>query len=176
MDWVVRSPNVSTTSVAHPQVRVSLHLIGLSLTLSLGGLIALGIFLMQWSPSECLRRFEEMATTTFRLDDASESLTWSQKLQRLFRVCLQDHRYNLTPIEKVFQTKSGSTTKMFNPLQSDTKVAVTTTSVRENVAGVISNYNYGPRLDATSQLERVKIRVILTQGSISPHQGSTASA
>ena len=106
---------------------------------------------MRWSPSECLRRFEELATITFKADEQSETLTWSQKLQRLFRVCLQDHRYNLTPIEKAFHTKSGSTTKMFNPLQSDTKVAVTTTSVRENVAGVISNYNYGPRLDTNSQ-------------------------
>ena len=111
----------------------------------------MGVFLMRWSPSECLRRFEELATITFKADEQSETLNWSQKLQRLFRICLQDHRYNLTPIEKAFQSKSGSTTKMFNPLQSDIKVAVTTTSVRENVAGVISNYNCGPRLEKNSK-------------------------
>lgn len=65
---------------------------------------------------------------------------------------MQDHRYNLTPIKKAFQTKSGSTTRIFNPLQSNTKVAVTTTSVRKNVASVISNYNYSLRLDVTSKL------------------------
>jgi hypothetical protein len=137
----------------------------------------MGVFLMQWSAAECLRRFEELATTTFKLDEGKDTLTWSQKLQRLFRVCLQDHRYNLSPIEKAFQTQSGSTTEMFNPLQSDTKVAVTTTSVRENVAGVISNYNYGPRLDATSQsFGGDEFEMKLTTSSASSHPCSTASA
>jgi hypothetical protein len=137
----------------------------------------MGVFLMQWSAAECLRRFEELATTTFKLDEGKDTLTWSQKLQRLFRVCLQDHCYNLSPIEKAFQTQSGSTTEMFNPLQSDTKVAVTTTSVRENVAGVISNYNYGPRLDATSQsFGGDEFEMELTTSSASSHPCSTASA
>ena len=137
----------------------------------------MGVFLMRWSPSECLRRFEELATTTFKLNEGNETLTWSQKLQRLFRVCLRDHRYNLSPIEKAFQAQSGSTTKMFNPLQSDTKVAVTTTSVRENVAGVISNYNYGPRLDATSQSSgREDLEAVLTSSSVPSHPCSTSPA
>ena len=41
-----------------------------------GGLIAIGVFLMRWSPAECLRRFEELATTTFKLDEGKETLTW----------------------------------------------------------------------------------------------------
>jgi hypothetical protein len=106
---------------------------------------------MQWSPSECLRRFEDLATVTFRAEEQIETRSWSQKVQRLFRICLQDHRYNLSPIERAFHSTLDSSTKVFNPLQADTKVAVTTTSVRANMPGVISNYNGGPRLENNSE-------------------------
>lgn len=116
-----------------------------------GGLVAMGVFLMRWSPSECLRRFEELASDTFKGREQDATLTWSRKLERVFRVCLQGYRYSWTPIERAFQSKTGPATKMFNALQSDTKVAVTTTFVKNNSTGVISNYNYGPRLTEASK-------------------------
>ncbi|KAF5845605.1 hypothetical protein GGP41_009361 [Bipolaris sorokiniana] len=110
---------------------------------SAGGLIAIGIFLMHWDPSTCLDRFEELSKATFKGKD--HSLSISQKLQRVFRAWIQDHRYNLSPIERAFNPYSLA--KMFNPLRNDTKVAVTATSVRENVPCVIANYNGGTRSD-----------------------------
>lgn len=106
----------------------------------LGGLIAIGIFLMQWTPEECLDRFENIATKTF---DLGETKKWTWK--NLFRAWIHDHRYNLSPIEKAFQSSLDSSEKLFNPLRSDTKVAVTATNVGENKPCIISNYNGPPK-------------------------------
>jgi hypothetical protein len=116
-----------------------------------GGLIAIGIFLMHWSPSECLHRFEDLAATVFRSEHEGGQLSWSQTLHRLLRVCVQDHRYSLSPVERAFVSAIGPTEKMFNPLQNDTKVAVMSTSVKANTPCVISNYNGGPRPEDSSK-------------------------
>jgi hypothetical protein len=117
----------------------------------LGGLIAIGIFLMHWSPTECLERFENLATEIFKSDYEGSKLSWSQSLHRLLRVYVQDHRYSLSPVERAFVSTIGPTEKMFNPLQTDTKVAVMSTSVKANTPCVISNYNGGPRPDDNSK-------------------------
>jgi hypothetical protein len=130
-----------------------------------GGLIAIGIFLMQWDPASCLERFEKLATTTFLGQGQKEKISFSQKLQQTFHAWLNDHRYNLSPIERAFH--SNSFAKMFNPLQNDTKVAVTATSVRANVPCIIGNYNGGPRSDDNSKFSpRTRSSVALTKGKI----------
>jgi hypothetical protein len=109
----------------------------------------MGIFLMQWDTSQCLSKFEEISSKIFRVE--GENVSWSQKLQRLVRVCLRDHRYDLSPIERAFVPTTGVAATMFNPLRSDLKIAVTATSVRANRPCVISNYNGGPRSDDSSK-------------------------
>jgi hypothetical protein len=106
---------------------------------------------MHWSPTECLERFEDLAGTIFRNEHEGSQLSWSQTLHRLLRVCVRDHRYSLSPVERAFVSSIGPTAKMFNPLQTDTKVAVMSTSVKANTPCVISNYNGGLRPDDSSK-------------------------
>jgi hypothetical protein len=142
-----------------------------------GGLIAIGVFLMQWSVTHCLQRFEELATSIFKPENDGAKLSWSQSLQRLLRTCVQDHRYSLSPVERAFLTGIGPAATMFNPLQTDTKIAVTATSVRSNTPcviccgakgrpstplsrsylnrDIISNYNGGLRLHDNSEYTSV---------------------
>jgi hypothetical protein len=47
------------------------------------GLIAIGVFLMQWSATHCLQHFEERATSIFKLKNDGAKLSWSQSLQQL---------------------------------------------------------------------------------------------
>ncbi|KAF2680658.1 FabD/lysophospholipase-like protein [Lentithecium fluviatile CBS 122367] len=107
---------------------------------SAGGLIAIGVFLKRWTPRECLTRFEAVAKITFRTERENR-LSLTQRIQRMLKAWVQDHRYNLSPIEKAFGSEFEGDVKMFNPLQSDTKVAVTATTVRDNRPCIFSNYN-----------------------------------
>lgn len=115
----------------------------------LGGLVTIGVFLMQWTPKECLGRFKDIALETFKSGhDRTSSI--SRRLHSIFHTFLRDHRYNLSPIERAFGTGFETAMKMFNPLRTDTKVAVTATTVRENVPCIHSNYN-GPRIEESSK-------------------------
>lgn len=98
---------------------------------------------MNWTVDECLSRFEELAIKTFGPENKPLSLT--QRIQKLLGTYVRDYQYDSSAIESAFHSVSGSSPKMFNPLRSDTKVAVTTTTVRGNVACVFSNYNGGER-------------------------------
>ncbi|KAL5400585.1 hypothetical protein PMIN03_012258 [Paraphaeosphaeria minitans] len=112
---------------------------------SAGGLVTIGVFLMQWTPSDCLVRFEDIAATTFK-SGHDKTFSLSRRFHSLLRTFLRDHRYNLSPIERAFGTGFETAMKMFNPLRVDTKVAVTATTVRGNIPCIHSNYN-GPRSD-----------------------------
>lgn len=115
----------------------------------LGGLIAIGVFLMKWTVDDCLERFEELAIKTFESEPAetTSSLSITQRIRRMLGAYVRDYQYNSSAIESAFQASIGSSAKMFNPLRNDTKVAVTATTARENVACVFSNYNGGKRPD-----------------------------
>lgn len=109
------------------------------------------MFLMQWTPDECLSRFEDLAIKTFMAEPKEENLSWTQRLQRLLSAYFRDHRYDSSNIENAFCSTIGTSPKMFNPLRSDTKIAVTTTTVKGNIPCVFSNYNGGPRFDESSK-------------------------
>ncbi|KAF2194727.1 FabD/lysophospholipase-like protein [Zopfia rhizophila CBS 207.26] len=111
---------------------------------SAGGLIAIGLFLMEWSPHECMDRFEDLAAKTF-MAEQKEQLSVTQRVLRLLGAYVRDYRYESSSIEKAFDSTLRISPKMFNPLQNDTKVAVTTTTVRDNIPCVLSNYNGGLR-------------------------------
>ncbi|KAF2259651.1 FabD/lysophospholipase-like protein [Lojkania enalia] len=110
---------------------------------SAGGLIAIGLFLMRWTPRECLMHFEDFASKTFM--QKKESLSFTQRVQRLLGAYVRDYRYDSSTIGKAFCSASSTSSKMFNPLRNDMKIAVTTTTARHNVPCVLSNYNGGPR-------------------------------
>jgi hypothetical protein len=60
-------------------------------------------------------------------------------------LCLNKSKYNSLGIKAAFQSVLGSPPPIFNPLGSETKVAVLTAPVRSSVTTVISNYNGGVR-------------------------------
>ncbi|KAI9717977.1 MAG: hypothetical protein M1828_007013 [Chrysothrix sp. TS-e1954] len=107
---------------------------------SSGGLIALGLFLKRWTPRECLQNFEDLASSIFKR--RTNSSHFLAKIHELFVSYLADCRYDSSAIERAFHAAFG-TVPMFNPLRNDTKVAVTTTTARESVLCLCSNYNGG---------------------------------
>jgi patatin-like phospholipase/acyl hydrolase len=123
----------------------------ISAHISTGGLITIGLFLMNWSADECLSRFEDIAAKTFMIEQKQEKLGLSQRIQRLLGAYVRDYRYDSSTIDKAFRSSLGVSSQMFNPLRSDTKVAVTATTARGNFPCVFSNYNGNSRLDGNSK-------------------------
>ncbi|KAF4311303.1 Patatin/Phospholipase A2-related protein [Botryosphaeria dothidea] len=108
---------------------------------SAGGLIVLGLFLMQWTPEQCLDKFEKLAAQTFRRPERPSSFS---RLRQTLLSYVKDCKYESTTIEDTFRTLANNApTQMFNPLRSETKVAVTTTTAREVLPCLFANYN-GP--------------------------------
>lgn len=94
---------------------------------------------MYWDVRDFKRRSDSIAARTFR-----RALTGSRFLDRISKVIsslAKDCQYDTAAIKSAFQTTTGSEVKMFNPLCTDTKVAVTTTTARESFACLFSNYN-----------------------------------
>ncbi|KAH7033977.1 acyl transferase/acyl hydrolase/lysophospholipase [Macrophomina phaseolina] len=106
---------------------------------SAGGLIVLGLFLMEWSVEECLYKFEELAMRTFRRENGRPSSLF--QLQRAILSYMRDFKYDSTAIEDAFRLDPNPPMKMFNPLKNGTKVAVTTTTAREVHPCLFTNYN-----------------------------------
>lgn len=99
----------------------------------------LGIFLMGWDADMCVQRFEGIAARTFRR--RSRSAFSLGRLQELALSYMRDGQYSSSPIERAFQDELGKDIRMFNPLSSDLKVAVTTTTAKESKPYIIANYN-----------------------------------
>ncbi|KAF2727575.1 FabD/lysophospholipase-like protein [Polyplosphaeria fusca] len=117
---------------------------------SAGGLIAIGLFLMKWTPLECLTRFEDLSQKTFLLENQTSNLSLTQRLRSFVGAYVRDHRYDSAVIESAFRSTVGQSPRMFNPLQNDTKVAVTSTTARGNVPCLFSNYNGAVRTDQST--------------------------
>jgi len=98
---------------------------------------------MQWSITECLKRFTALAKKTFGTKQGFYMLT---RLHNLTISYLKDYRYSSTAIEESFRSTFGDDINMFNPLNNDTKIAVTTTTARESQPCIFTNYN-GKRRD-----------------------------
>jgi hypothetical protein len=107
-----------------------------------GGLVVIGIFLLQWNMSESIDRFEEVAGQTFE-----KRKTLLARALQLVVAYIEDGQYSLTAIQNAFGTTFNSppAVQMFNPLETDTKVAVTTTTVASAKPRLFTNYNGGQR-------------------------------
>ena len=93
---------------------------------------------MQWTSAECVQKFEALAERTFR---RRNGYTKFSRLQELAISYLRDGQYSSQPIEDSFRSVFGEEVKMFNPLSSDTRVAVTTTTGKEAIPCLLPNYN-----------------------------------
>ncbi|PPJ60731.1 hypothetical protein CBER1_11369 [Cercospora berteroae] len=109
----------------------------------LRGLIVLGIFLMRWTVTHCLTKFQTLAEQTFRPWHKGNSAF--ARLQELALSYLRDWQYSSYAIEEAFRSAFGSDIRMFNPIREDTKVAVTTITAKQPQACVFTNYNGGFR-------------------------------
>lgn len=106
---------------------------------SSGGLVSIGVFIMLWSASECIEKFYKLVMETFGRRKRASMLLG--RIQTILLTYLGDCRYKSIAIEAAFQSSLGPPPKMFNPLSSDTKVAVLAAPVRGKVTSVICNYN-----------------------------------
>ena len=94
---------------------------------------------MQWSPEECLSKFEELAKKTFI--HRKEGPALFSRLQEFLLYYVNDCQGNSSAIEGAFKSTLKAPLKMFNPLKSDTKVAVTSATAKDNLPCLFSNYN-----------------------------------
>jgi hypothetical protein len=108
---------------------------------NIGGLIVIGMFLPQWDATESVQQFENVANKTFR---AGGGKLLSRSLE-IFLACIQDGKYSVSAIQEAFKATFTSEVQMFNPLRNNTKVLVTTTSAKDSVPGLFTNYNRGKR-------------------------------
>lgn len=68
-----------------------------------------------------------------------------ERIHELLLAYLADCRYDSARIEEALQATFGERTRMFNPLRCDTRVAVTTTTARDSLPCLFTNYNGGQR-------------------------------
>ncbi|KAF1363092.1 FabD/lysophospholipase-like protein, partial [Lizonia empirigonia] len=107
---------------------------------SAGGLVVIGLFLLRWSVREAIQRFEDVAQKTF-----GRRATLLARALQLLVAYVRDGQYSLVAIQEAFQKTLNCPLQMFNPLRNDTKVAVTTTTVKDSTALLFTNYNAGKR-------------------------------
>ncbi|KAI9848884.1 MAG: hypothetical protein M1837_006400 [Sclerophora amabilis] len=81
--------------------------------------------------------FEELSSRIFRKRDHGKFARASS----LFMSYLMDCRYCSKEVEEAFKEAFGCEQKMFNPLSTDTKIAVTATTAKDAMPCLFSNYN-----------------------------------
>ena len=94
---------------------------------------------MEWDAGTCIAKFEQLAESTF--GGRKNATVLFGRLQQLALSYLRDGQYSSLPIEQAFLSATGEHARMFNPLSSDMKVAVTTTTARESKPCLLANYN-----------------------------------
>jgi hypothetical protein len=102
---------------------------------------------MKWTPKMCLEKFHTLINETF---GSRQNLpAFLEHVQTLLLICLDKCKYNSLGIKAAFQSTLGPPPKMFNPLGTDTKVAVITAPTKGNRTAVLCNYNGGKRQDGS---------------------------
>ncbi|PPJ52146.1 hypothetical protein CBER1_10984 [Cercospora berteroae] len=99
---------------------------------SAGGLIALGIFVMDWDVSHCIKMFKNLAREMFtkRVFGYSPLATVIASAIRLILAIRRDHMYDPQPIEQAFRGDKNDDIQL-NLLSTGTRVAVATTIAAE---------------------------------------------
>lgn len=102
---------------------------------------------MRWSVREVIQRFEDVAQKTF-----GRRATFIARALQLVVAYVRDGQYSLAAVQEAFQKTLNSPLQMFNPLRNDTKVAVTTTRVKDSNALLFTNYNAGKRPESLGKI------------------------
>jgi hypothetical protein len=105
---------------------------------SLGGLVVIGMFLLQWDATESMQRFEDVASRTF-----GKRTALLARAMQLIVAYIKDGQYSLAAIQDAFRKTFNTPIQMSDPLRNDTKVAVTTTAVNDSLPWLFTNYNAG---------------------------------
>jgi hypothetical protein len=98
------------------------------------------MFLLNWNTSESIKEFEEVAGKTF-----DKRRTMLARALQLVVAYIEDGQYSLAAVQNAFNRKFSSPVQMFNPLDTDIKVAVTTTTVNNAKPRLFTNYNGAQR-------------------------------
>jgi hypothetical protein len=98
------------------------------------------MFLMLWTAKECREKFYTLVESTF--GKSKQFPAYLDYVQKLFLLCIDEGKYNSLAIQRAFEVNLyGSPPKMFNPLASDTKVAVISAPVHAQDTSILCNYN-----------------------------------
>ena len=100
----------------------------------------MGIFILNWTTSECGTKFDACAARAFQRRKLS-AIPGLPQIHDLIVSYLADCRYKTSSIEKAFDAAVGSKVKLFNPLSTDLKVAITATTTKDNQPCIFTNYN-----------------------------------
>lgn len=93
---------------------------------------------MQWTAQQSIDKFEFLARDIFkRRSTGSSVFAWIQDLLLSY---IEDGQYNQEAITGAFSAV-GAPVQMFNPLNSHTRVAVTSTTAKGTRACLFTNYN-----------------------------------
>jgi hypothetical protein len=94
---------------------------------------------MHWKPGECIQKYKSVVKRTFGRQRKLPAF-WSY-VEALLLLALDKSRYSSAAIKAAFEANFGPVPKMFNPLATDTKVAVITTPIASKDTSVVCNYN-----------------------------------
>ena len=113
------------------------------LTVFVGGLIVLGLFLKHWDVSRCMRVFDVLIRDFFgiHMTKGSGVLT---RLRDWFRCWLSDGRYDVSMLEASLKDVFGDDRRIFDVDRygaSGRKVVVTATTLSDASTYIFSNYN-----------------------------------
>jgi hypothetical protein len=111
---------------------------------------------MHWTATQCQEKFYKLAKDVFGGRQNLPLLI--EYAQTLLLLCLDRSKYNSMGIKAAFQSALGPPPKMFNPLATDTKVAVIAAPTKGNSTSVLCNYNGAGRPHA-SELGKIPSRV-----------------
>lgn len=95
---------------------------------------------MQWTAAQSVDKFQALSRDIFRRRNTNSSIFG--RIQELLLSYAKDAQYNQDAITGAF-SKAGTVLKMFNPIRSHTRVAVTSTTAKGTRACLFTNYN-GP--------------------------------
>lgn len=99
---------------------------------------------MEWSSSQCIKRFESLATKTFADNDNGVDLF--SRAQRFALSYWHDCQQSSVTIEEAFMTDCGHhQIAYFNSLSNNIKVAITSTKTKDSFPCLFCNYNGGIR-------------------------------
>lgn len=98
---------------------------------------------MLWSAKDYYEKFYNLVHETFGKRKNAPMII--SRLQSLLVIYIDDCQYRTLAIEAAFQAAFGKPPKMFNPLSSNTKVAVIIAPVKGKTTSVICNYNGSER-------------------------------